>query len=67
MTDVVVAVGQLFTAISQLVEFIQTESFFVAKGNSGVSGRIENFRLPVFHVFRPADPEYRTGRAVGRR
>lgn len=50
-TDVVAAVGQLFTGdFAQLVEFIQAKGFFMA-GNleHGVSGGIEN-RLAGFHM-----------------
>ncbi|STG52621.1 Uncharacterised protein [Escherichia coli] len=54
-TDVVAAVGQLFTGyFAQFVEFIQTESFFMA-GNleHGVSGGIE-IGLPVFMCSSPS-------------
>lgn len=65
-TDIVAAVGQLFTGdFAQFVEFIQTESFFMA-GNleHGVSGGIEN-RLAGFHVlFAQLIQNDRTGRVA---
>ncbi|CSR42197.1 Uncharacterised protein [Shigella sonnei] len=65
-TDVVAAVGQLFTGdFAQFVEFIQAKGFFVA-GNleHRVSGGIEN-RLAGFHVlFAQLIQNDRTGRVA---